>query len=233
MKSLAVATKEEGYVHFARLKGTTDWTRMTTLRVPQRAAAAGDGAGLVAWHDLQWRAADRDAVSYPGVGLADAHRRGSGDYNLLYGSITMSIIAVATAALVLDLCYPLFDPRIRLGGDAYEANCCLSDRHQGKPAAAAAARRRLPKLNGRLYVGLTIITILGLGSFDPAAFHHGRPGAQGTYLKNLPLSCEASARHQRAGPGYLLVSGVCDPQLADARREREPGYHGDRDTSSG
>jgi peptide/nickel transport system permease protein len=39
---------------------------------------------------------------------------GAGDYNLLYGAITLSIIAVATCAFVLDLCYPLFDPRIRL-----------------------------------------------------------------------------------------------------------------------
>ena len=53
--------------------------------------------------------------TYPGVGLLMRTAAGSGDYNLLYGSITMAIVAVATAALVLDLCYPLFDPRIRLG----------------------------------------------------------------------------------------------------------------------
>jgi peptide/nickel transport system permease protein len=40
---------------------------------------------------------------------------GAGDYNLLYGSIVITILSVATAALVLDLIYPLFDPRIRLG----------------------------------------------------------------------------------------------------------------------
>jgi peptide/nickel transport system permease protein len=32
---------------------------------------------------------------------------------MLYGTITMTIIAVATAALLIDLAYPLFDPRIR------------------------------------------------------------------------------------------------------------------------
>ena len=36
-----------------------------------------------------------------------------GDYNVLYGVITVSIIAVATAGLVIDLLYPLLDPRIR------------------------------------------------------------------------------------------------------------------------
>jgi len=35
------------------------------------------------------------------------------DYNLLMGTITISIIAVATATLIIDLMYPVFDPRIR------------------------------------------------------------------------------------------------------------------------
>jgi peptide/nickel transport system permease protein len=52
--------------------------------------------------------------SYPGVGLLMRTAAGAGDYNLLYGTITMAIIAVASAALLLDLIYPLFDPRIRL-----------------------------------------------------------------------------------------------------------------------
>jgi peptide/nickel transport system permease protein len=38
---------------------------------------------------------------------------GSGDYNMLYGTIALSIVAVATASFVLDLLYPLLDPRIR------------------------------------------------------------------------------------------------------------------------
>ena len=33
--------------------------------------------------------------------------------NVLYGAIAISIIAVATAGLVIDLIYPLLDPRIR------------------------------------------------------------------------------------------------------------------------
>jgi peptide/nickel transport system permease protein len=57
-----------------------------------------------------------------------------------------------------------------------------------KVKSAAAARRRLPKLNGRLYVGLTLIAIFVLGSFILPLFNSIDPAAQGTYLKNLPLS---------------------------------------------
>ena len=51
--------------------------------------------------------------SYPGMGLIMRTAASAGDYNVLYGAIAISIIAVATAGLVIDLIYPLLDPRIR------------------------------------------------------------------------------------------------------------------------
>lgn len=59
-----------------------------------------------------------------------------------------------------------------------------------RPVVAAPARRRLPKLNGRLYVGLTIVIVLALGSLILPIFNDVDPAAQGTYLKNLPLSAK-------------------------------------------
>lgn len=114
MKSLAVATKEEPYVTFARLKGTPDWTRMTQYVF--RNALLPQITALVLSLGTIFNGAllTEMLFSYPGVGLLMRTAAGAGDYNLLYGAITMAIIAVATAALVLDLIYPLFDPRIRL-----------------------------------------------------------------------------------------------------------------------
>ena len=114
MKSLAVATKEEPYVTFARLKGTPNWTRMT--RYVFRNALLPQITALVLALGTIFNGAllTEMLFSYPGVGLLMRTAAGAGDYNLLYGAITMAIIAVASAALVLDLLYPLFDPRIRL-----------------------------------------------------------------------------------------------------------------------
>ncbi len=114
MKSLAVATKEEPYVVFARLKGTPNWTRMT--RYVFRNALLPQITALVLSLGTIFNGAllTEMLFSYPGVGLLMRTAAGAGDYNLLYGAITMAIIAVASAALVLDLIYPLFDPRIRL-----------------------------------------------------------------------------------------------------------------------
>lgn len=49
-------------------------------------------------------------------------------------------------------------------------------------------RRWLPKLNARLAIGITIVTILATGSLILPFFTSVDPAAQGTYLKNLPPS---------------------------------------------
>jgi peptide/nickel transport system permease protein len=37
----------------------------------------------------------------------------NGDYNLIMGIAIFSIVGITTAILVVDLTYPLFDPRVR------------------------------------------------------------------------------------------------------------------------
>ncbi len=51
--------------------------------------------------------------SYPGLGTLLYNAIVTGDYNLLLGIVSISILAITTAILVIDLIYPLFDPRIR------------------------------------------------------------------------------------------------------------------------
>lgn len=46
------------------------------------------------------------------------------------------------------------------------------------------------KLNVRLYIGLSIISVFLLGSFILPFFTNVDPAAQGTYLKNMPLSAK-------------------------------------------
>jgi peptide/nickel transport system permease protein len=51
--------------------------------------------------------------SYPGLGTLLYNAILTGDYNLIMGITVFSILAITTAILVIDLVYPLFDPRIR------------------------------------------------------------------------------------------------------------------------
>ncbi|MYD09753.1 MAG: ABC transporter permease [Chloroflexi bacterium] len=52
--------------------------------------------------------------TYPGVGFVLYNAIYNGDYNVIMGITLLSIIGVATAALLIDLLYPIFDPRVRL-----------------------------------------------------------------------------------------------------------------------
>ena len=63
-----------------------------------------NGAYLVEW-----------VFSYPGVGGLLQYAINLVDYNTIQGIILMSIFTVLTANLIMDLIYPLIDPRIRLG----------------------------------------------------------------------------------------------------------------------
>lgn len=51
--------------------------------------------------------------SYPGMGQVLYTAILQGDFNLMIGITVFSIVGIATAALIIDLLYPLFDPRIR------------------------------------------------------------------------------------------------------------------------
>ncbi|WP_055046662.1 ABC transporter permease [Devosia sp. A16] len=113
MKALAVATTEEPYVTYARLKGASNWTRM--VRYVFRNAMLPQVTALALSLGTVFNGAllTEMLFSYPGVGLIMRTAAGGGDYNVLYGAIAISIIAVATAGLIIDLIYPLLDPRIR------------------------------------------------------------------------------------------------------------------------
>jgi len=51
--------------------------------------------------------------SYPGIGYILYQSILNGDFNLMMGIVIYSIISVSTATLIIDLIYPLIDPRIR------------------------------------------------------------------------------------------------------------------------
>lgn len=51
--------------------------------------------------------------SYPGIGTLLYSAILAGDYNLIMGINIFSIVGVSTAMLIIDLIYPLLDPRVR------------------------------------------------------------------------------------------------------------------------
>ena len=113
MKALSFANKEEGYVTFARLKGTPSRKIMTGYVARNSILPQITALSLSLGAIFNGALLTEILFSYPGMCLLMRTAAGAGDYNMMYGTITISIFAVATAALVIDLLYPLFDPRIR------------------------------------------------------------------------------------------------------------------------
>ncbi len=113
MKALTGSLKREDHVQFAETMGLRRGTvlgqyilRNAMLpQVTQLAMSLGtvfSGALLT-----------EVLFAYPGLGTLLYTAAANGDYNLLVGIASLSVVAVATAGLLLDLFYPLLDPRVR------------------------------------------------------------------------------------------------------------------------
>lgn len=113
MKSLASNVSEEEYVAYGRLKGLSEvsigyryvFRNSILTQVTALALHIGSAFGGSLMCEI--------IFSYPGVGMMINKAISNGDYNLLTGIIFISIFAISTATLVVDLIYPLLDPRVR------------------------------------------------------------------------------------------------------------------------
>jgi peptide/nickel transport system permease protein len=50
---------------------------------------------------------------YPGIGTLLISAVHAGDYSLVLGLTSVSIVAVSSAVLLIDMLYPLLDPRVK------------------------------------------------------------------------------------------------------------------------
>jgi peptide/nickel transport system permease protein len=113
MKAMAIDTKEEDYVQYARFRGVDENKVMfgyvaRTAVLPQITVLALSLGGVFGGSLIT-----EILFGYPGVGTLVYRAILGSDYNLIMGTISLSIIAVATVTLILDLVYPFIDPRIR------------------------------------------------------------------------------------------------------------------------
>ena len=115
MRALVSNIVTEDYVAYAELGGVSPQRilRSYVMRnalVPQVTGLAMSVGGI-----FNGAIITEQVFGYPGIGslLIDAVH--AGDYSLVLGIGTVSIVAVATAVLMIDLLYPLLDPRARVG----------------------------------------------------------------------------------------------------------------------
>jgi peptide/nickel transport system permease protein len=113
MKTIAAGISEEDYVFFARLKGLSEARIMARYVLPNAALPQITMLALQIGSIFNGALITEMLFQYPGVGGLIYYGILQADYNLIMGTITISIIAVALTTLAVDLLYPFFDPRIR------------------------------------------------------------------------------------------------------------------------
>lgn len=115
MRALSIRISEEDFVRFAIVKGLGK--RVILVRYYMRNALLPQITQLAMVLATVFNGAvlTEYLFAYPGVGAMLWWAVSSADVNLMMGIVTLSIMAVSTSALLVDLIYPLIDPRIRYG----------------------------------------------------------------------------------------------------------------------
>ncbi|MBN1995864.1 MAG: ABC transporter permease [Anaerolineae bacterium] len=113
MKLIVQNVNAENYVQYAKLGGINE-SRIVSKYVIRNAILPQITNLALALGQIFSGALITEIVfSYPGLGTLLYNAIVTGDYNLIMGITTISIVAITTAILVVDLLYPFWDPRIR------------------------------------------------------------------------------------------------------------------------
>lgn len=113
MRALSSTLMDEDFVIYARLKGLGRPRILLSYVVPNAMLPQVTFLALQLGLMFNGSIIAEIVFNYPGLGSLIYTAILQGDYNLLMGTVSLSIVAVATATLLVDLLYPLLDPRIR------------------------------------------------------------------------------------------------------------------------
>ena len=113
MRSLVSNLVTEDYVIYAELGGVD--RRRILISYVMRNALMPQITGLALSLGAIFNGAiiTEQVFGYPGIGTLLISAVHAGDYSLVLGITSISIVAVSVAVLVIDLAYPLFDPRVK------------------------------------------------------------------------------------------------------------------------
>jgi len=112
-RAITITILGEDYLLFAQAKGLrkirilSRYLLRNTLLPQTTGLAMSLGFIVNGFYLVEW------IFSYPGVGTLLVQAINALDYNTVQGVILISIFTVLTANLIIDLIYPLIDPRVR------------------------------------------------------------------------------------------------------------------------
>ena len=113
MKLIVQNINAESFVQYAKLGGVTEDRIVGRYIIRNGMLPQITGLALSLGQIFSGALITEIVFSYPGLGSLLYNAIINGDYNLIMGITVFSIVTITTAILILDLTYPLFDPRVR------------------------------------------------------------------------------------------------------------------------
>ena len=113
MKLLVQNVNAESFVQYAKLGGVTEGRIVGKYVIRNALLPQITGLALSLGQIFSGALITEIVFSYPGMGMLLYNAVIRGDYNLIMGITLFSIVGITTAILIVDLTYPLFDPRVR------------------------------------------------------------------------------------------------------------------------
>jgi peptide/nickel transport system permease protein len=112
MRSLVSNVVTEDYVLYAELAGVDRGKILRSYVMRNALGPQVTGLALQLGAIFNGAIITEQVFGYPGVGSLLISGVHAGDYSLVLGITTVSIVAVSAAVLLIDILYPLIDPRV-------------------------------------------------------------------------------------------------------------------------
>lgn len=113
MKLIVQNVNAENFVQYAKLGGVTEDRIVNRYIIRNALLPQITGLALSLGQIFSGALITEMVFSYPGLGMLLYNSVIRADYNLIMGITMLSIVGITTAILIVDLTYPLFDPRVR------------------------------------------------------------------------------------------------------------------------
>jgi peptide/nickel transport system permease protein len=113
MKLIVQNVNAENFVQYAKMSGVTEDRIVSKYVIRNAMLPQITGLALSLGQIFSGALITEIVFSYPGLGMLLYNSIVRADYNLIMGITVFSIVGITTAILIVDLTYPLFDPRVR------------------------------------------------------------------------------------------------------------------------
>jgi len=114
MRSLVSNVVTEDYVTYAELAGVSRGRILSAYVMRNALMPQVTGLAMSLGSIFNGAIITEQVFGYPGIGTLLISAVHAGDYSLVVGVASVSIVTVSVAVLIIDLLYPLLDPRVKV-----------------------------------------------------------------------------------------------------------------------